>query len=129
MNIMLMSASMKACCVLPPCVWYTPFVFVDDILFLRPLEVIIMKYLNRWISVTPKLEHVFVPVCEQTYTWYLMVVDVKRATVYCLDVTRAPGYKERGERNMQTILLMLAQIFKLDMNLKSFVHVSTDPTT
>ncbi|XLU75989.1 hypothetical protein S245_035042, partial [Arachis hypogaea] len=72
---------------------------------------------------------VLVPVCEPTYTWYLMVVDVKHGRVYSLDVTRAPEHTERRERKMRTILLVLSQIFKLECNMLSFSHVSSDPTT
>ncbi|XLT83239.1 hypothetical protein HN873_004992 [Arachis hypogaea] len=129
MNIILMSASMRACCVLPPRVWYTPSVFADDVIAMRPFEVIRRKYMNRWMPATSRLEHVLVPVCEKTYTWYLMVVDVKHERVYCLDVTRAPEHKERRERNMRTILLLLAQFFMLESNMLSFSHVSADPTT
>ncbi|XLS48684.1 hypothetical protein HN51_023042, partial [Arachis hypogaea] len=129
MNIILMSASMRACCVLPPRVWYTPSVFADDVIAMRPFEVIRRKYMNRWMPATSRLEHVLVPVCEKTYTWYLMVVDVKHGRVYCLDVTRAPEHKERRERNMRTILLLLAQFFMLESNMLSFSHVSADPTT
>ncbi|KAL1293018.1 hypothetical protein AAHE18_19G041600 [Arachis hypogaea] len=132
MNIILMSASMRACCVLPPRVWYTPSLFADDVIAMRPFEVIRRKYMNRWMPATSRLEHVvnvLVPVCKKTYTWYLMVVDVKHGRVYCLDVTRAPEYKERRERNMRTILLLLAQFFMLESNMLSFSHVSADPTT
>ncbi|XLR09751.1 hypothetical protein S83_037689 [Arachis hypogaea] len=129
MNIILMSASMRACCVLPPRVWYTPSLFADDVIAMRPFEVIRRKYMNRWMPATSRLEHVLVPVCEKTYTWYLMVVDVKHGRVYCLDVTRAPEHKERRERNMRTILLLLAQFFMLESNMLSFSHVSADPTT
>ncbi|XLR08191.1 hypothetical protein S83_036129, partial [Arachis hypogaea] len=129
MNIILMSASMRACCVLPPRLWYTPSVFADDVLAMRPFNVIRRKYMNRWMPSTSHLEHVFVPVCEVTYTWYLMVVDVKHGRVYCLDVTRAPEHRDRRERDMQTILLMLGQFFKLETNILSFTHVSADPTT
>ncbi|RYR37420.1 hypothetical protein Ahy_A09g042309 [Arachis hypogaea] len=90
MNIILMSVSMRAYCVMPPRVWYTLSVFADDVLAMRPFEVIRRKYMNRWLSATSRLEHVLVLVCELTYTWYLMVVDVKHGRVYCLDVTRAP---------------------------------------
>ncbi|XLU61461.1 hypothetical protein S245_020670, partial [Arachis hypogaea] len=72
---------------------------------------------------------VLVPMCEPTYTWFLMVVDVKHGRVYYLDVTRAPEHKEQTERNMQTILLMLGQFFKLESNMLSFSHVSADSTT
>ncbi|XLR56707.1 hypothetical protein S83_007379 [Arachis hypogaea] len=128
MNIIFMSASMRACCVLPPRVWYTPSVFADNVIAMRPFEVIRRKYMNRWMPATSCLEHVLVPVCEKTYTWYLMVVDVKHGRVYYLDVTRAPEHKERRERNMFTILLLLAQFFKLESNMLSFSHVSADPT-
>ncbi|XLU29973.1 hypothetical protein S245_066039, partial [Arachis hypogaea] len=129
MNIILMSASMRACCVLPPRVWYTPSLFADDVIAMRPFEVIRRKYMNRWMPATSRLEHVLVPVCEKTYTWYLMVVDVKHGRVYYLDVTRAPEHKERRGCNMRTILLLLAQFFMLESNMLSFSHVSADPTT
>ncbi|XLT92874.1 hypothetical protein HN873_014536, partial [Arachis hypogaea] len=133
MNIILMSASMRACCVLPPRVWYTPSVFADDVLAMTPFEVIRRKYMNRWLPATSRLEHVvnvLVPVCEKTYTWYLMVVDVKHGRVYCLDVTRSPEHKERRERNMRTIVTTVArQFFMLEPTMLSFSHVSADPTT
>ncbi|XLS85495.1 hypothetical protein HN51_035661 [Arachis hypogaea] len=129
MNIILMSASMRACQYLPPRVWYTPSVFAEDVLAMRPFDIITRKYMNRWMPATSRLEHVLVPVCEPTYTWYLMVVDVKHGRVYYLDVTRAPEHTERRERNMKTILLMLSQFFKLECNMLSFSHVSSDPTT
>ncbi|XLR69271.1 hypothetical protein S83_019943, partial [Arachis hypogaea] len=132
MNIILMSASMRACQCLPPRVWYTPSVFADDVLAMTPFDVIRRKYMNRWMPATSRLEHVvnvLVPVCEPTYTWYLMVVDVKHGRVYSLDVTRGPEHTERRERKMRTILLVLSQFFKLECNMLSFSHVSSDPTT
>ncbi|RYQ92280.1 hypothetical protein Ahy_B09g098465 [Arachis hypogaea] len=122
-------ASMKASRVLPPRKWFVPSTMANDILLLKSLEVIIKRYLERWMPETTQLEHVFVPICEASHSWYLMVIDVSNARVYSLDVTKAPDTIERRERNMRTIMIALSQIFRLDRNAGSFQLVSPDPTT
>ncbi|XP_020965498.1 uncharacterized protein LOC110266062 [Arachis ipaensis] len=124
-----MMASMKASRALPPRKWFVPSTMANDILLLKPLEVIIKRYLERWMPETTQLEHVFVPICEASHSWYLMVIDVSNARVYSLDVTKAPDTIERRERNMRTIMIALSQIFRLDRNAGSFQLVSPDPTT
>ncbi|KAL4349615.1 hypothetical protein AHAS_Ahas10G0059700 [Arachis hypogaea] len=128
-NIVVMMASMKATRALPPRKWFVPSTMANDILLLKPLEVIIKRYLERWMPETTQLEHVFVPICEASHSWYLIVIDVSNARVYSLDVTKAPYTIERRERNMQTIMIALSQIFRLDRNAGSFQLVSPDPTT
>ncbi|QHN86029.1 Ulp1 protease family, carboxy-terminal domain protein [Arachis hypogaea] len=119
-NITVMMASMKSSRALPPRKWFVPSTMANDILLLKPLEVIIKRYLERWMPEITQLEHVFVPICEASHSWYLMVIDVSNTRVYSLDVTKAPDTIERRERNMRTIV---------DRNAGSFQLVSPDPTT
>ncbi|MED6160777.1 hypothetical protein PIB30_054512 [Stylosanthes scabra] len=123
-----MMASKRAMLVQPARAWYLPSILADDILKMKPVEIIINCYLDRWMPATKELEHVsgFIDVPG---LWTLMVVDVKMGVVYSLDVNRGISPVQERERKMRTILLMLAQIFRLDRNIKSFLNVSPDPTT
>ncbi|MED6225336.1 hypothetical protein PIB30_092731 [Stylosanthes scabra] len=128
-NTIVMMAYQRAMIVKPARAWYLPSILADDILKLKPMEVIINCYLDRWMRGTSKLEHVFLPFEDVPGVWTLMVVDVKMRVVYSLDVNKSIVPVQERERKMRTILLTLAQIFRLDRNIKSFENVSPDPTT
>ncbi|XLS75558.1 hypothetical protein HN51_032423, partial [Arachis hypogaea] len=49
-------ASLKATREIPPRVWLLPSPFADDVLRLKPLDVIVRTYLCRWMPVTTQLE-------------------------------------------------------------------------
>ncbi|QHO16744.1 hypothetical protein S83_032854 [Arachis hypogaea] len=95
-------ASLKATREIPPRVWLLPSPFADDVLRLKPLDVIVRTYLCRWMPVTTQLEKVIIPIYEVPDSWYIMVLDVKKGKIYCLDVTKSDETVERRERNMRT---------------------------
>ncbi|XLT38296.1 hypothetical protein HN873_069588, partial [Arachis hypogaea] len=102
-NIIVMMASLKATRETPPRVWLLPSPFADDVLCLKPFDVIVRAYLCRWMPTTTQLEKVIVPIYEVPDSWYILVMDVKEGKVYCFDVTKSDDTVERRERNMRTI--------------------------
>ncbi|RYR67365.1 hypothetical protein Ahy_A03g013697 [Arachis hypogaea] len=103
-NIIVMMASLKATREIPPRVWLLPSPFADDVLRLKPLDVVVRAYLCRWMPATTQLEKVIIPIYEVPDSWYIMVLNVKEGKVYCLDVTKSDETVERRERNMRTIV-------------------------
>ncbi|XLR46930.1 hypothetical protein S83_031590 [Arachis hypogaea] len=88
---------------MPQC-WFFLLTFATEILFQTPKEHIIESYARRWISPTQELVHVFVPICKPPETWYMLLLDVKRASVYALDVCTTMESEPRSERNMHLIV-------------------------
>ncbi|QHO57595.1 Ulp1 protease family, carboxy-terminal domain protein [Arachis hypogaea] len=127
-NIIVMMASLKATREIPPRVWLLPSPFADDVLRLKPLDVVVRAYLCRWMPATTQLEKVIIPIYEVPDSWYIMVLNVKEGKVYCLDVTKSDETVERRERNMRTIMITLSQIFRQEQNVGSFTHIVPDPT-
>ncbi|QHO10354.1 uncharacterized protein DS421_15g489110 [Arachis hypogaea] len=128
-NIVVLFASLRASRETPIRFWFLPSPFAVDVLQLRPIDMIVKKYLCRWMPATTKLEKVIIPICEPSHSWYIMVVHVKQGKVYALDITKTEETMERRERNMRTIMITLSQIFKQEQNLSSFTEISPDPTT
>ncbi|QHO51373.1 uncharacterized protein DS421_1g30330 [Arachis hypogaea] len=92
--------------------WFFPSTFAAEILFQTPMEHL-----------------VFVSICESPETWYMLLLDVKRPSVYALDVCTSMVSFPRRERNMRLIMAVLGNIFKLEPNLSNFKHVFPDPNT
>ncbi|QHN81699.1 hypothetical protein S245_070040 [Arachis hypogaea] len=109
--------------------WFFLSTFATEILFQTPMEHIIESYVRRWMTPTQELEHVFVPICKPPDTWYMLLLDVKRASVYALDVCTTIESEPRRERNIRLIMASLGNIFKLEPNMINFQHVSPDPNT
>ncbi|XP_025688673.1 uncharacterized protein [Arachis hypogaea] len=128
-NIVVLFASLRASRETPIRFWFLPSPFAVDVLQLRPIDMIVKKYLCCWMPATTKLEKVIIPICEPSHSWYIMVVHVKQGKVYALDITKTKETMERRERNMRTIMITLSQIFKQEQNLSSFTEISSDPTT
>ncbi|XLT90795.1 uncharacterized protein [Arachis hypogaea] len=112
-----------------PCCWFFPSTFAAEILFQTPMEHLVESYARLWMLPTQELEHVFVPICEPPKTWYMLLLDIKRPSVYALDVCTSMESVPRCERNMRLIMAVLKNIFKLEPNLPNFKHVSPDPNT
>ncbi|XP_020969116.1 uncharacterized protein LOC107622545 isoform X1 [Arachis ipaensis] len=84
--------------------WFFLSTFATEILFQTPMEHIIESYVRRWMTPTQELEHVFVPICKPPDTWYMLLLDVKRASVYALDVCTTIESEPRRERNIRLIV-------------------------
>ncbi|KAL4306153.1 hypothetical protein AHAS_Ahas16G0149800 [Arachis hypogaea] len=128
-NIVVLFASLRASRESPIHFWFFPSPFAVDVLQLRPIDMIVKKYLCRWMPATTKLEKVIISICEPSHSWYIMVVHVKQGKLYALDITKTEETMERRERNMRTIMITLSQIFMQEQNLSSFIEISPDPTT
>ncbi|RYR62515.1 hypothetical protein Ahy_A04g020172 [Arachis hypogaea] len=86
-----------------PCCWFFPSTFAAEILFQTPMEHLVESYARLWMLPTQELEHVFVPICEPPKTWYMLLLDIKRPSVYALDVCTSMESVPRCERNMRLI--------------------------
>ncbi|KAL4398440.1 hypothetical protein AHAS_Ahas01G0292100 [Arachis hypogaea] len=83
---------------------------------------------------TQELEHVFVSICESPETWYMLLLDVKRPSVYALDVCTSMVSFPRRERNMRLIgdevtfrMKTTIRIFASDYSeLKAFVDLKAE---
>ncbi|XLT85923.1 hypothetical protein HN873_007676, partial [Arachis hypogaea] len=83
--------------------WFFPSTFTAEILFQTPMEHLIESYVKRWMPPTQELDHVFIPICEAPETWYMLLLDVKRTSVYALDVCTSMESVPRRDRNMHLI--------------------------
>ncbi|RYR03080.1 hypothetical protein Ahy_B06g081910 [Arachis hypogaea] len=106
-NIVVLFASLRASRESPIHFWFFPSPFAVDVLQLRPIDMIVKKYLCRWMPATTKLEKVIISICEPSHSWYIMVVHVKQGKLYALDITKTEETMERRERNMRTIRSLL----------------------
>ncbi|XLU33733.1 hypothetical protein S245_069799, partial [Arachis hypogaea] len=128
-NTVAMLSSLQAKANPIPHCWFFPSTFAAEILFQAPTEHLLESYARRWMPPTQELEHVFVPICEPPESWYMLLLDVKRTTIYALDVCTSMESVPRRERNMRLIMAVLGKIFKHEQNLPNFKHVSPDPNT
>ncbi|QHO15377.1 hypothetical protein HN51_030816 [Arachis hypogaea] len=103
-NIVVVFASLRASRDTLIRFWFLPSPFTVDVIQLRLIDVIVKKYLCRWMPTTTKLEKVIIIICEPNHSWYIMVVHVKQGKVYSLDITKTDENIERRERNMRTIM-------------------------
>ncbi|RYR24603.1 hypothetical protein Ahy_B02g058115 isoform E [Arachis hypogaea] len=151
-NTVAMLSSLQAKANPVPHCWFFPLTFAVELLFQTPMEHVIESYARCWMPPTQELEHksgihtqygyiltdvvfccslehVFVPICEPPETWYMLLLDVKRPSVYALDVCISMESVPRRERNMRLIMAVIGNIFKLEPNLPNFKHVSPYPNS
>ncbi|KAL4343431.1 hypothetical protein AHAS_Ahas11G0077700 [Arachis hypogaea] len=128
-NTVAMLSSLQAKTNPVPRCWFFPSPFAAEILFQTPMKHLIESYAKRWMPPTQELEHVFIPICEPPETWYMLLLDVKRTSIYALDVCTSMESVPRRERNMRLIMAVLGNIFKLEPNLPNFKHILPDPNT
>ncbi|KAL4349688.1 hypothetical protein AHAS_Ahas10G0067000 [Arachis hypogaea] len=77
-NIVVVFASLRASRDTLIRFWFLPSPFTVDVIQLRLIDVIVKKYLCRWMPTTTKLEKVIIIICEPNHSWYIMVVHVKQ---------------------------------------------------
>ncbi|QHO28071.1 uncharacterized protein DS421_7g213480 [Arachis hypogaea] len=105
-NAACLMASVRARKSKTPRSWYMPTNFAINVLLDTP---------------------VYVPICEAVDTCY-MLLDVKGATLYVLDVSRSPKSIVRREANMRRICRVLGKIYSTDKNIANFRHTNPDPS-
>ncbi|KAL4398563.1 hypothetical protein AHAS_Ahas01G0304400 [Arachis hypogaea] len=111
-----------------PRAWFLPTNFATDVLLDTPVSELAKHYQPKWMHETNQLEHVYVPVWEAIDTCYMLLLDVKGASLYVLDVSRSPESIVRREANMRRICRVLGKIFSADRNIVNFRHTNPDPS-
>ncbi|MED6160857.1 hypothetical protein PIB30_055229 [Stylosanthes scabra] len=71
---------------------------------------------------------IFIPILDVPDAWYLMLLDVKKSRVYCLDVSGDDEDRERRAADWEKICLVLSQLFSSRRNIVHFMHTSLNPT-
>ncbi|XLR58090.1 hypothetical protein S83_008762 [Arachis hypogaea] len=127
-NTTAMIASLTSAKSMAPVTWYFPSDFARDVLCDAPISKLKKSYEGRWMQETNALEHVFVPILEAADSWYIMLLNIKEAKKYVLDVSRTPESIVRREANMNKICVVLGKMFVHNRNIMNFLHASPDPS-
>ncbi|XP_020971659.1 uncharacterized protein LOC107625500 isoform X2 [Arachis ipaensis] len=106
-NAACLMASVRARKSKTPCSWYMSTNFATDILLDTLVSELAQHYQPKWMHETNQLEHVYVPVWEAIDTCYMLLLDVKGARLYVLDVSKIPESIVRREANMRRIIGIL----------------------
>ncbi|KAK7268236.1 hypothetical protein RIF29_20931 [Crotalaria pallida] len=64
--------------------WHLPPEFGEDLKYGKSIPDMIDTYKNTWMTYSPELKFIYVPLMEYNH-WYLMVVSMSDRTVYHVD--------------------------------------------